>query len=347
MCFVERAGSAAPPADSAAPPAKRPRCSAAAPFAEAARWEQVTAANWESFLLRVPPDAEGCVLYAREACLLVKLKRTSGVQTMARASTVLTHYSSQEIRATFACAGVVMNKNLMFRARPPATLACEGEWAQVAATVGAVSSGPLHDALAGKVLARVPGACSATQRVAFSAEEWEPLASSLPTEQTVAVTAHGTTSYFAPRQTCRLERDICFYVVHRFLNAPGERGAAAAAGGARAIEDATEDVEYVIMCGEDGAYGDVMRRFCQADLAKHVPVSHDFYTYSVRLPRPAAEAPARVGARIDAALVHTPQRAAPQYAHLAPVALRRWGIRNSDGDKHTESLAESSECKLV
>jgi hypothetical protein len=127
MCFVERAGSAAPPADSAAPPAKRPRCSAAAPFAEAARWEQVTAANWESFLLRVPPDAEGCVLYAREACLLVKLKRTSGVQTMARASTVLTHYSSQEIRATFACAGVVMNKNLMFRARPPATLACEGD----------------------------------------------------------------------------------------------------------------------------------------------------------------------------------------------------------------------------
>jgi hypothetical protein len=77
-------------------------------------------------------------------------------------------------------------------------------------------------------------------------------------------------------------------------------------------------------------------RFCQADLAKHVPVSHDFYTYSVRL-RPAAEAPARVGARIDATLVHTPQRAAPQYAPLAPVALRRWGIRNSDGDKHTES----------
>jgi hypothetical protein len=343
MCFVERGDALE---HSAAPPAKRPRCSAAAPFAEAARWEQVTAANWESFLQRVPPDAEGCVLYAREAGLLVKLKRTSGVQTMARASTVLTHYSSQEIRATFACAGVVMNKNLMFRARPPATLACEGEWEQVAGTVGAVCSGPLHDALAAKVLARAPGA----SRVTFSTAEWESLRSSQPpTGQTVAVTAHGTTSHFAPRQTCRLERDICFYVVHRFLKAPGERGAAGpAAAGARAIEDATEDVEYVIMCGEGGAYGDVMRRFCQADLAKHVPVSHNFYTHSVRLPRPAAEAHARVGAstdarthaRIDATLVHTPHSAAPQYAPLAPVALRRWGIRNSDGDKHTESREE-------
>ena len=337
MCFVERAGE-----PSAAPPAKRPRCSAVAPFAEAARWEPVAAANWESFLQRLPPDAEGCVLYAREAGLLVKLKRTSGVQTMARASTVLTHYTRAEIRATFACAGVVMNKNLIVRARPPATLACEGEWAQVAGTVGAVSSGPLHDALSAKVLARAPGA----SRVAFSAEEWEPLRSALPPAgQTVAVTAHGTTSHFAPRQTCRLERDICFYVVHRFLKAPGERGAAGpAAAGARAIEDATEDVEYVIMCGEGGAYGDVMRRFCQAELAKHVPVSHNFYTYSVRLPRPAAEAharvDARVDARIDATLVHTPHSAAPQYAPLAPVALRRWGIRNSDGDKHTESREE-------
>jgi len=38
--------------------------------------------------------------------------------------------------------------------------------------------------------------------------------------------------------------------------------------------------------------------------------------------------------------VHRPHSAAPQYAPLAPVALRRWGIRNSDGDKHTESREE-------
>ena len=332
MCFVERAGEPA-----GEPPAKRRRC-AAAPFAEAARWEPVAAANWESFLQRLPPDAEGCVLYAREAGLLVKLKRTSGVQTMARASTVLTHYTRAEIRATFACAGVVMNKNLIVRARPPATLACESclAWEQVARAVGAASSGPLHDALAARVLAHP----SAPQRVAFSAEEWGEItgASSLPPAETVAVTAHGTTSFFAPRKTCRLERDICFYVVHRFLKAPGERpGERPAAGGARAIEDAIEDVEYVIVCGEDGAFGDVMRRFCQADLAKHVPVSHNFYTYSVRLPSRSPAGPA-AHARVDGALVHTPQRAAPQYAPLAPVARRRWGIRNADGDRHTESL---------
>jgi hypothetical protein len=153
------------------------------------------------------------------------------------------------------------------------------------------------------------------------------------------VTAHGTTSYFAPRKTCCLERDFCFYVVHLFLKDLGELGLTASQdAGTCAIEDVIEDVEYVIMCGEDGAYGYVMCRFCQSELAKHVPVSHYFYTYIVSLPGPATKA----HARIDCTLVHTPQRVAMQYAHLSPVALRRWGIRNSDRDKHTdtESLEE-------
>ena len=77
------------------------------------RWTRVDEKTWEPFLRLLPPSAEGCVVYLQEAGEFVKFKRTTEVLKMDRESTVVTHFSLQEIRATFAHQSSVMNQKLM------------------------------------------------------------------------------------------------------------------------------------------------------------------------------------------------------------------------------------------
>jgi len=80
---------------------------------EGVRRTRVDEKTWEPFLRLLPPSAEGCVVYLQEAGEFVKFKRTTEVLKMDRESTVVTHFSLQEIRATFAHQGSVMNQKLM------------------------------------------------------------------------------------------------------------------------------------------------------------------------------------------------------------------------------------------
>ena len=84
-------------------------------YVEGVRWTPVDGGNWQSFLGGLPPDAEGCVVYLREAGEFVKCKRATGVLNMDCNSTVVTPSSAKEFRVTFTHMGTVMNKRLMYR----------------------------------------------------------------------------------------------------------------------------------------------------------------------------------------------------------------------------------------
>ncbi len=150
--------------------------------------------------------------------------------------------------------------------------------------------------------------------------------------------AHGQTYHFKPKIKCRLQEDFFYYVVCRFLRPQA----------ARSLDDdddvfsRIEDIEYVILCSEQGAYGNLTERFDMATLGSASVESHRFFLTTWSLPR--ARGTARKE-RIDPRLVWTQSASGKpiQYTLPAELLVRKWGIRNGYGDTYDETLDEDTQ----
>jgi hypothetical protein len=123
-----------------------------------------------------------------------------------------------------------------------------------------------------------------------------------------------------------LQEDVFYYVVCRFLRPPP----------AGALVARIEDVEYVILCSEKGAYGNTIERFDAGKLRSAAVQSDQFFHTTWGLPR--APGPSHKE-RIDPRLVWT--RAVKTYTLPLELSVRKWGTRNGYGDTYEEALDEA------
>ena len=409
-------------------------------YVEGVRWTPVDGGNWQSFLGGLPEDAEGCVVYLREAGEFVKCKRATGVLNMDCSSTVVTHCSAKEVRVTFTHMGTVMNKRLMYRDPmrlamgfvpqesdcrtwvpcsdadaqvPPTqdaalTAACTARFRAraarvleiVAATTSAaavnkfgkadaktsaavvnqfVRSFSLSQAefdalphalkLCARVRAQIRGAqiqgalrppetyhfqpevavksgllqalfyyvavSKFVRRFSLSQVEFDALPPALKKSASLRVQIqgeHGLTHLFKPEVKCRLSQDVSYYVVYRFLREQA----------ARSLVSRIDDVEYVILCSEQGAYGNITERFDMEQLAKKRVESHQFFLKEHIWPLPKAGAPARKG-HIDPRLMLPQASKLIHYTLPEELLVRTWGIRNGYGETYDEILDGDSQ----
>jgi hypothetical protein len=331
-------------------------------YVEGVRWTRVGGHNWQRFLGLLPPAAEGCVVYLREAGEFVKCKRTTGVLKMARESTVVTHFGLQEIRATFVHQGTVMNKKLVCGAymRPVAGMVpqetdyltwvrCNDTDKQVPPTKDAQLTAACTAMLrarearvlemAGKTHRADKQVGKLVHRISLSKEQldvsnpdraWLLQALKRGESVRVQITGAGGEIYdFKPEVKCRLQEDVFYYVVCRFLRPPP----------ARSLIARIEDVEFVILCSEKGVYGNIIERFDIVKLRSATVRSDQFFLTTWSLPR--APGPSHKE-RIDPRLVWTRSIKAIQYTLPLALLVRKWGIRNGYGDTYEETLDEET-----
>jgi hypothetical protein len=331
-------------------------------YVEGVRWTRVGGHNWQRFLGLLPPAAEGCVVYLREAGEFVKCKRTTGVLKMARESTVVTHFGLQEIRATFVHQGTVMNKKLVCGAymRPVAGMVpqetdyltwvrCNDTDKQVPPTKDAQLTAACTAMLrarearvlemAGKTHRADKQVGKLVHRISLSKEQldvsnpdraWLLQALKRGESVRVQITGAGGEIYdFKPEVKCRLQEDVFYYVVCRFLRPPP----------ARSLIARIEDVEFVILCSEKGVYGNIIERFDIVKLRSATVRSDQFFLTTWSLPR--APGPSHKE-RIDPRLVWTRSIKAIQYTIPLALLVRKWGIRNGYGDTYEETLDEET-----
>jgi hypothetical protein len=109
---------------------------------------------------------------------------------------------------------------------------------------------------------------------------------------------------------------------------------------AHSLVSRIDDVEYVIPCSEQGAYGNITERFVTAKLRG--VQSHQFFLTT--LPLPTARAPAHKG-NIDQRLMLPQASKLIHYTLPEKVWVRRWGIRNERGEEYDEILDEDEDAQ--
>jgi hypothetical protein len=145
----------------------------------------------------------------------------------------------------------------------------------------------------------------------------------------VQITGAGGKIYdFKPEVKCRLQEDVFYYVVCRFLRPLA----------AQSLISRIEDVEYVILCSEKGAYGNIIAKFDIGKLRSATVQSDQFFLTTWSLPR--APGPTHKE-RIDPRLVWTRSIKTVQYTLPRELLVRKWGIRNGHGDTYEETLDEA------
>lgn len=289
-----------------------------------ARWLPVDEARWTAFVRALPALAEGCVLYLREAGELVKCKRTSSVLRMDCRSSLVTHLSARDLRITFVHEGETVNKRVVCHARPSAGLVPPDGRTWIPCASEDMARPLLREPALLAALARAlrraertaaRGAAPARLVVPAAAGPAAPYAAGLRAELAAATGV----LHYTPEPTCRLQDDLFYYAVHRFLRPTG---------------CCARDLEYVIACGPHALFGDIAARFPPAALGALAGAP---FARALAAPRAPARAPPAPPA-LDPLLVW---RAAPRAYARPPPAKRARGVRDEYGEiQHGESAVE-------